>query len=204
MQIFGTTVLASAVAYLLGCLDAGYYLVRHHTGADVRDQGSGGTGARNVGRVLGRRGFATVFVMDCLKGVAAVWTASALGAGRTGMAAAAIAVVIGHVFPVQLRFRGGKGASSALGAMLVLTPAVAVVSLLVSAVLYVVSRKATASGVATFAMMPAFALLLGVRGPDLFGVVVITAILLATHRSTLPDVAGIFRRTNSLTRESAR
>ncbi len=204
MSSLGAMVAAAVFAYLMGCLQGGYYLVRFRTGHDIREQGSGGTGARNAGRVLGRSGFLTVFIIDCLKGVAALWLASALGTGRIGMAVAAIAVVLGHIFPVQLHFRGGKGASSALGALLVLAPVVAITSLLVSAALYLISRKAVASGVATFALMPAFAFVFGRSTSDLIAVTAITALLLATHRSSLAEIAGMFRRRKPVTGESAR
>jgi glycerol-3-phosphate acyltransferase PlsY len=204
MAPLALTVVVAVLAYLLGCLDAGYYLVRYRTGGDIREQGSGGTGAKNAGRVLGRNGFIIVFLLDFLKAVAALWLASALGTGRTGMAVAAIAVVIGHIAPVQLRFRGGKGGSSALGALLVLTPAVALTSLLVSAAFFLISRKGTASGVATFAFMPAFALAWGAPTSDILAVTAVTAILLVTHRIHFPEIASFFRRTNPVIRETAR
>lgn len=204
MSSLGAMVAAAVFAYLMGCLQGGYYLVRFRTGHDIREQGSGGTGARNAGRVLGRSGFLAVFLIDCLKGVTAVWLATAMGTGRVGMAVAAIAVGLGHIFPVQLQFRGGKGASSALGALLVLTPPVAITSLIVSAAFYLISRKAVASGVATFALMPAFAIMFGSSTSDLIAVTAITVLLLATHRSSLAEIAGVFRRGKSVTRKSAR
>lgn len=204
MSSLGAMVAAAVFAYLLGCLEGGYYFVRFRTGHDIREHGSGGTGARNAGRVLGRSGFLTVFIIDCLKAIAALWLATAVGSGRIGMAGAAIAVVLGHIFPVQLHFRGGKGASSALGALLVLTPEVAITSLLVSAAFYLISRKAVASGVATFALMPAFAIMFGSSTSDLIAVTAITVLLLATHRSSLAGIAGVFRRGKPVSRESAR
>lgn len=204
MSPFGLTVVAAVVAYLLGCIDSGYYLVRYRTGGDVREQGSGGTGAKNAGRVLGRNGFILVFLLDFLKAVVALLVAYALGSGRTGMAVAAIAVVIGHIAPVQLDFRGGKGGSSALGALLVLTPLVAFTSLFVAGAFYLISRKGTASGVATFALMPAFALAWRSSAPEILGVTAVTAILLVTHRSHFPEIANFFRRSSPAIRETVR
>lgn len=195
MSPIGLIVGTAGIAYLLGCFDAGYYLVRFRTGRDIREHGSGGTGARNAGRVLGRAGFAIVFFFDCLKGAAAVWAASLMGTGRAGMGLAAIAVVIGHVFPVQLHFRGGKGASAALGALLVLAPRVAIAALLASAAFYLISRKPIASGVAAFIPMPAFAWLFGYPTSDVIAVSVVTTLLLITHRQHLPELTGLLRRT---------
>ncbi len=102
----GRDVLGIALAYGLGCLCAGYYVVRWRTGADIRRIGSSSAGARNAGRVLGRWGFALVLALDALKGVAAVWAACAIGLGG-----AAVAVVAGHVVPVQLGFRAERASS---------------------------------------------------------------------------------------------
>ena len=90
------------------------------------------------------------------------------------------------------------------GALLVLTPPVAITSLIVSAAFYLISRKAVASGVATFALMPAFAIMFGSSTSDLIAVTAITVLLLATHRSSLAEIAGVFRRGKSVTGESTR
>ena len=195
MSSIGLIVGTAIVAYLLGCLDAGYYLVRFRTGRDIREHGSGGTGARNAGRVLGRAGFIIVFIVDCLKGAAAVWAASLMGTGRAGMGLAAMAVVVGHVLPIQLHFRGGKGASAALGALLVLAPRVAIAALLASAAFYLISRKPIASGVAAFVLMPAFAWTFGYSTSDMIAVSAVTTLLLITHRQHLPELTGLLRRT---------
>ncbi len=187
-------VVAAVIAYFLGCLDTGYYLVRFRTGQDVRDLGSGGTGAKNVGRVLGRTGFIVVFIADCLKGAAALGIASLLNTGATGLAVATVAVVLGHIFPVQLQFRGGKGASTALGSLLVLVPLVAIAALLSSLVFYLLSRKPAASGVAAFALMPIYAFAFDYSNLSVLTVIGVTALLFFTHRAHLPETAGMFRR----------
>lgn len=187
-------VVAAVIAYLLGCLDTGYYLVRYRTGQDIRDVGSGGTGAKNVGRVLGRTGFIVVFIADCLKGAAALWVAWLLGAGQPGLALATVAVVLGHIFPVQLQFRGGKGASAALGALLVLVPLVAIAALVSSLVFYLLSKKPAASGVAAFAFMPVYAFAFDYSNLKVITVIAATALLIFTHRAHLPETASMFRR----------
>lgn len=103
------------LAYGLGCLNAGYYLLRWRDGRDLRALGSGNAGARNAGRVLGTRGFALVFALDATKGllpvVAARWWAPEVAA------LCAVAATLGHVYPVQLQWRGGKGVATAIGAL---------------------------------------------------------------------------------------
>lgn len=113
--------LAWAGSYLLGSLPTGYLLVRGLTRADIRRAGSGNIGATNVTRVIGARGGLLVLLVDILKGVLAVgWIApwllpNASDAIRLGCG---LAAVIGHVAPVWLRFRGGRGVATAIGALL--------------------------------------------------------------------------------------
>ena len=189
-----TLIAALLAAYLLGCLNAGYYVVRLRAGTDVRRQGSGSAGARNAGRVLGRGGFAAVFLLDCAKGAAALWMAGALGAGGAGTAAAMLAVVLGHVLPVQLGFRGGKGASTALGALLVLDWRVAAAGLLLCAVLYAATRRAVPSGLVVFALLPAFAAVAGHPLPVTLAVAALSALLLAAHRDNVLEAVRALRR----------
>lgn len=105
-------------AYAAGCFSPGYYLVRWRLGADIRSRNSGSTGARNVGRELGRAGFALVFAIDALKGAGVVWIARALDLRPDWIPALAPCAVAGHIWPAQLGFRGGKGLVTALGAMI--------------------------------------------------------------------------------------
>ena len=106
-------------AYLLGCFAIGYYLVRARTGKDIREIESGSTGARNVGRVLGKPGFVLTAFGDFGKGVLAVWSAREWTNNNHLAALAMLAVVAGHLWPAQLRFRGGKGVATSFGALLV-------------------------------------------------------------------------------------
>lgn len=126
------------MAYLLGSIPFGYLIVRATKGADVRATGSGGTGATNVSRRAGKTAGVVTLLLDALKGVAAVAIAKVVlglpffGEGTLAgpalenaywwVAAAAIAVIMGHIFPVWLRFRGGKGVATGVGVFLVLTP----------------------------------------------------------------------------------
>jgi len=117
------------IAYLLGSIPFGYLIVRASRGADVRESGSGGTGATNVSRRAGKLAGVVTLILDASKGAAAVLIAQwALGFGFLSdmygwVAAAAFIAILGHVFPVWLRFRGGKGVATGVGAFLVLAPA---------------------------------------------------------------------------------
>jgi len=115
--------LASALllAYGLGCLSAGYYLARSQ-GLDLRAAGSGSTGARNAGRLLGKGFFVLTFALDVLKGAAAVLVARMIAPGPWAGPLAWVFVVVGHVWPAQLAFRGGRGVSPAVGGLIVVSP----------------------------------------------------------------------------------
>ncbi|MDX2182777.1 MAG: glycerol-3-phosphate acyltransferase [Gemmatimonadaceae bacterium] len=106
-----------SAAYCLGCVNAAFYVVRAARGADIRDLGSGNAGATNAGRVLGPPGFALVFALDAAKGVLAIWLARWIDAPVAVRAVAMFAVVLGHIWPLQLRGRGGKGIATLIGAV---------------------------------------------------------------------------------------
>jgi len=115
--------LGLAIAYLLGDIPFGYLLVRLTTGRDVRASGSGNIGATNVLRTTGRAAGVATLLLDMAKGYLAVWLEGRLTGGDVEwMGAAALAVMIGHSYPVFLRFRGGKAVASFVGAWLCLTP----------------------------------------------------------------------------------
>src|ERR1044071_9843023 len=110
--------LVPAVAYLLGAIPFGYLLVRWKTGGDVRSAGSGNIGATNVMRTTGRAAGIATLVLDIAKGYLAVWIAGRLTSGDlTWMSVASVAVILGHAYPVFLRFKGGKAVASLVGAM---------------------------------------------------------------------------------------
>jgi len=119
-------VLVIVAAYLLGSIPFGYLIVRALAGADVRETGSGGTGATNVSRRVGKAAGAITLLLDLAKGVAAVALARWLLTSDYGVnwfvAGAAVAVIVGHCFPVWLRFRGGKGVATGIGVFLSLAP----------------------------------------------------------------------------------
>ncbi len=109
---------AILIGYLLGNISTAYLYVRHVMHADIRELGSGNAGATNVNRILGLMPALRVFVLDMLKGVAAVLVGNWL-AGANGAMAAGLAVVAGHDWPAVMGFRGGKGMATTVGVMLV-------------------------------------------------------------------------------------
>ncbi len=134
-------ILAVIAAYLIGGIPFGYVLVRLKSGRDVRDMGSGNIGATNVLRTQGRSlGIATL-LLDIAKGWFAVWLAARLTDGDTlYISLAALAVVLGHAFPVFLKFQGGKAVASFVGAFLYLTPLPLAATVVVFVVAVAVTR----------------------------------------------------------------
>ena len=141
-------------AYVLGCLTTGFYLVRLCTGQDIRKSGSGSVGATNVGRRLGRSGFFITLAGDFGKGALAVWAVRHFSGSDLLAALALLAVTIGHIWPVQLRFRGGKGVATSLGGLLLWDWRLAAAYSVGFALLYAVFRRSTLPGLAAYAGLP--------------------------------------------------
>ncbi|HNY38765.1 MAG TPA: glycerol-3-phosphate 1-O-acyltransferase PlsY [Bryobacteraceae bacterium] len=118
-----TPLIVLIAAYLLGGVPFGYLLVRLKTGKDVRDMGSGNIGATNVLRTTGRAFGIFTLLLDIAKGWFAVWLMGRMtGLDPAWMAASGVAVVLGHAFPVFLKFQGGKAVASFVGVALALAP----------------------------------------------------------------------------------
>ena len=118
-----TAAIGLAIAYLLGDIPFGYLLVKLTTGRDVRASGSGNIGATNVLRTTGRAAGVATLLLDMGKGYLAVWLEARLTGGNAEwMSVAALAVMVGHSYPVFLRFRGGKAVAAFVGAWLCATP----------------------------------------------------------------------------------
>jgi glycerol-3-phosphate acyltransferase PlsY len=115
--------MAILVAYGIGSMPFAWLLARRFGGADLRRVGSGNVGAANVFRASGATAGVLVAVLDVAKGAASVVLADRLGASPGTAAAAGIAAIVGHIYPVWLHFRGGKGVATACGVFAVLTPA---------------------------------------------------------------------------------
>jgi glycerol-3-phosphate acyltransferase PlsY len=150
-----TPALALLLAYLLGAVPFGYLLVKLKTGRDVRAMGSGNIGATNVLRATGRGAAVVVLLLDIAKGWLAVWVAGALTASAPlWMAAAALTVMVGHAFPVFLKFRGGKAVASCVGAFLCLTPLALLTALVVFVVVVARSRYISLGSISAAATLP--------------------------------------------------
>ena len=158
-------VLILIIAYLLGSIPFGYLIVRAQTGADVRESGSGGTGATNVSRRAGKIAGVVTLLLDAAKGALAVVVARWLLTTDFGVnwmvAAAAILAVVGHCFPVWLGFRGGKGVATGGGVFLSLYPLAVACAALVFILVVALTRYVSLGSILATAAFPLFVWLLG-------------------------------------------
>lgn len=186
--------ITAAVSYLLGTIPFGYLLVRIFTGEDVRATGSGNIGATNVARKSPALGIATL-VLDAAKGLAAVLVARVLFSGphqQLIMTTAAFFAVLGHLFPVWLKFRGGKGVSTSLGAFILLTPKSIFCLVVLFLIIAVAFRYVSLGSVAVAAAFPllAWALHEYVDPQQLAFIALVSALVIWKHRQNIGRLAS--------------
>ncbi|HLY43855.1 MAG TPA: glycerol-3-phosphate 1-O-acyltransferase PlsY [Terracidiphilus sp.] len=199
--------LVALVAYLLGSIPTGYLLMRVFRHQDIRTIGSGNIGATNVLR-SGARGLgAATFVLDVLKGAAAVGlgafsTTFLCGASPRNLEAlAAVCAVVGHMFPVWLRFKGGKGVATGFGVFLVAAPWAALAAITLFALVLAASRYVSLASILGAASFPVFAWFL-VHGdrPAFFiaAQVIVALLIIAKHHANIRRlIAGTENRFGS-------
>lgn len=174
-------------AYLLGCIATGYYLVRHRLGEDMRELGSGSVGARNVGRILGKTGFLITLICDFGKGGLAVWAARHFTTDERIVAVAMVAVVAGHIWPAQLRFHGGKGMATSLGALLVFDSKLALIYCALFLGAFVLQWRTVLPGLFALICLPLVALFLGQDRIQVVLITVMSGLVLVAHRKNIAD-----------------
>lgn len=181
------------LAYFLGSIPFGL-LIGKKKGVDVRGVGSGNIGATNVARNLGKKTGALVLLLDALKGALPTITAKVLvERGELELrflALVAIAAIIGHCYPVWLRFRGGKGVATSLGVFLVIDPALAGIGVALFATLYAAFKTASIGSVSAAIAFPVLMVLFE-RPEELIYLGIAGAVIIVVkHRSNL---ARLFR-----------
>jgi glycerol-3-phosphate acyltransferase PlsY len=191
-QIFGQSVSGGRVAgvllggYVAGCLTTGYYLVRMRLGLDIREIGSGSVGARNAGRIMGAPGFFFTLMGDFIKGAGVVWAARYFWDDPRLTGLAMLAVVFGHIFPLQLGFRGGKGVATSFGALVIYDPRLALAFCALAA-LFALFGRVTPAGLIAFALLPVAARMLDRDHLEITIISVLAGMILFAHRKNLLD-----------------
>lgn len=176
---------AVLVAWLLGGIPFGYLFFRVLHGRDVREIGSGNIGATNVARSAGWRLGLVTLLLDAGKGAASVALGLGLGGSPAWGAAAGTAAVVGHCFPVALRFRGGKGVATGCGAFMVLSPVAMLVSLAVFVLVLGLTRVVAAGSVLAAISFPVAAAALGAGRPTTLWAAGSCLLIVARHHENL-------------------
>ncbi len=151
--MIGITAVVVVLGYLLGSIPTGF-IVGSWAGVDVRKSGSGNVGATNVARVVGKRQGIFTLAVDIAKGFVPVFIALQLGLNTTSVAMTAVAAFLGHLFPIFLRFKGGKGVATAFGIFLAVAPWGSFALILVFAVAMWATRIVSLSSMITAAAAP--------------------------------------------------
>jgi glycerol-3-phosphate acyltransferase PlsY len=185
----------AAVAYLLGSIPFGYLLMRVFRKQDIRSIGSGNIGATNVMR-SGAHGLGmATFIFDVLKGCTAAWLGGYLASLwmptvplRTAEAFAALCAVLGHMFPIWLRFRGGKGVATGFGVFLFICPWAALASIATFVVVFGITRYVAIASIIGAAAFPVFAwfLVTGARPPFFFAAAIgVSLLIIIKHHQNI-------------------
>jgi glycerol-3-phosphate acyltransferase PlsY len=190
-----TTFIVLVAGYLLGSIPFAYLLARRHRGIDLRVAGSGNVGAANLLRTTTKKIGVSAMALDVCKGIASVLLARQIDPGATGPAVAGIAAVLGHIYPVWLGFRGGKGVATTCGVFSILAPQATAIATVVFLVLVWWTRYISLGSVAGTVILAPLAYVMGGSDVTVIAAIIVAAIVVHRHRSNLRRVfAGVERR----------
>ena len=175
------------MAYLIGGLPFGYWFVLLFAGRDIRTMGSGNIGATNVHRTLGRGPGILVLLLDILKGYVAVWLAAALTQNDPiAVGVAAFAVMLGHCYPIFLRFKGGKAVASFVGVFLFISPLAILVTALFYVAIVALTKYISLASILCAIIFPILLRLLAYPSPPILIATVFSALLIVyRHRANI-------------------
>lgn len=189
------TYIALGVGYLFGSIPFAYLLARRHRGIDLRLAGSGNVGAANVLRTSGVPNAVLALVLDAAKGSVAVLLAQRFSVEPATPVAGGLAAIIGHIYPVWLGFRGGKGVATAGGVFVVLTPTAVAVAGAVFALAIWVTRYVSVGSMAAAVTLAVTTAAMDVPAAVVVGTVLAAVIIVHRHRGNLSRLmAGTERR----------
>lgn len=188
------TIVWLAVGYLVGSIPFAFLMARRVRGVDLRRLGSGNVGAANVMRTAGPRAAVAVAALDAAKGAAAVFVAQRAGGGGAA-AVAGVGAVLGHVWPMWLSFRGGKGVATAFGVFVVLAPEVTLLCLLGFVGTVAVTRYVSLGSLVSTVALPPLIYLTGGPAFVVAASAMVAALIVERHRPNMARLrAGTERR----------
>ncbi len=178
------------VAYLIGSINLSIILSKKMTGTDIRTQGSGNAGATNTLRTMGKKAAVIVLLFDILKGVAVVLMARLMSGLSLDpvlfVQLAAIAVILGHNFPIYYGFKGGKGVATSLGVITVLNPMIGVICLVFAVVIMVITKMVSLGCILAAVLYPILILFLDHQ--YFIFALIIAVLLIFRHRSNIKRI----------------
>ena len=184
--------LSIAFGYLLGSIPFAFMLTSRLGGIDLRTSGSGNVGAANVFRTMGSTIGLGTLALDVAKGATAVLVAQRFADGPTTPTAAGVAAILGHIYPVWLRFRGGKGVATACGVFAVLAPMATVIAGAVFVITVWWTRYVSVGSVAATLLLGPVAFLIDAPRAVVIGALMSATLVVQRHRQNLARVvAGI-------------
>lgn len=170
------------ISYLIGCICVGYYLVKFILKEDVRSSGSGNAGARNVGRKLGKFGFIFTLLGDAVKAYIMVALVVYLKYPAEFQIMIIIAVIIGHMWPIQLKFNGGKGYATMIGGMLAYDVNLFALVVILSAVLVIIFRQIKLAGLVAIVLIPVAAIIEKQSSNGILGLSIMVLLVAYAHK----------------------
>jgi acyl phosphate:glycerol-3-phosphate acyltransferase len=182
--------LAIVTAYLIGSVPFAFLLSRRWNAADLRTVGSGNLGAANVLRAAGVSAGVLVAVLDAAKGAASVALAMRMSSAPVAPAVAGFAAIVGHVYPVWLKFKGGKGVATACGVFSLLTPIAVPPALLVFLVSVWASKYISLGSILASIALPSIAYATGASAASLGAAIAAGVLIIFRHRSNLTRLIG--------------
>ncbi|RQD74621.1 MAG: glycerol-3-phosphate 1-O-acyltransferase [Candidatus Syntrophonatronum acetioxidans] len=169
------------IAYLIGSISFGYIFCKILKGVDIREYGSGSTGATNISRILGFGPALLIFVLDALKGVSALYLTQLFTDNPYLVILAGIAVVAGHNWPVFFGFRGGRGIATSLGVLIGISPLVVLWLLFIGLSIIAVTRYVSLGSVTGAISLPLLMWYFGLEVPYIFFGTLMTIMAVVRH-----------------------
>ncbi|WP_334292130.1 glycerol-3-phosphate 1-O-acyltransferase PlsY [Alkalithermobacter thermoalcaliphilus] len=174
--------LSAFISYFIGNFSTSYIIGKSTKNIDIREHGSGNAGATNVLRTLGKKAALYTFLGDSLKGVLAVLIGRFL-AGEKGALISAIFVVVGHNWPLLLKFKGGKGVATTIGAMMAIDPFIGIFSLALGIILIIKTKYVSLGSILGIVSLPIFMVYRG--GNRLIVSIILAVMIVFTHRENI-------------------
>jgi len=173
-------------AYLVGAIPFGLFFAKAVGGVDVRTVGSGNIGATNVLRAAGKKAALLTLLADCLKGLIPVLLASTLFPGELLSVLSGVAAILGHNYPIYLKFKGGKGVATSFGVVLAVAPGTGLICLLAWAAAAAIGKYSSLSALISFALYPLITFTLhGDSKPQAFLSLFVFSMIYYRHRENI-------------------